>query len=101
MLVTIPFMCRVVSVHRLYTATCAFFRAIKSGDVGMLAAGIMQSDAESLVKAMQLFVKFAEERHSEDPVKLAEQYKQFLLEISTGSWSFCKEFQTWRAEKGV
>ena len=66
-----------------------------------MPAGIMQSDAESLEKAMQLFVKFAEERHSEDPVELAEQYKQFLLEISKGSWSFCKEFQTWRAEKGV
>ena len=30
MLVTIPFMCRVVSVHRLYTATCFFGeRAVK------------------------------------------------------------------------
>ena len=67
----------------------------------MLAAGIMQSDTESIEEAMQLFVRFAEERHREDPVKLAEQYKQALLEISTGSWSFCEEFQTWRVEKGV
>lgn len=56
---------------------------------------------ESMEEAMQLFVKFAEERNRDDPVKLAEQYKELLLDISTGSWSFCQEFGEWRVLQGV
>lgn len=62
---------------------------------------MMGQNLESMEEAMQLFVKFAEEFSENDPVKLAEQYKKLLLDISTGSWAFCKEFQLWRVNNGV
>ena len=54
---------------------------------------------ESMEEAMVLFIKFTEESYADDAEKQASQYKNLLLDISSGSWSFSKEFNTWRENK--
>ena len=62
-------------------------------------ARLIKTTPETMEQAMTLFIQFVEERHANDVTRQADEYAGLLLEISSGTWAFPLEFQTWRAER--